>query len=57
MKNKRTWVQRRWKAVVALIGFAATVADAFGPQNKWAALIIAVAGVVGVHQVKNAPKS
>jgi hypothetical protein len=44
------------KAAVAAIGFAVTLGIALGLQNeRWVAIIIAVASVLGVVRVKNAP--
>lgn len=51
----KKWLRSKKKAVWAAAAFAVALANAVGPDNKYAALAIAIGGVLGVHQATNTP--
>ena len=54
-----TLLARYKKAVVTALGYAALLAATIPPDSpewRWAQLVLAVAGVVGVAKARNAPE-
>lgn len=51
------WIVDHRKAIIALLGAAATFATAVGlDQYPWVAAVIGVLSAAGVYQVRNGPK-